>query len=357
MSEKISSLHDDVEHPFSGKESPEYDPEKGFPQQKYPDIGPKGERSIASRLSQFGITAEDLASVGIEQYYELNEDQYNRLMQEAVRKQYDTLFPSIYGRWAEIPQPEDQLAVIQRVTKTYKEWGFNTVQKGDRLATGSPNLLLSLEGAHFVRGLGDIDKAHELGVRSVMVQYNKDSALATKEGLTDLGTQAVRKMLDMGIIVDLAHNFPRVRENILGIAEDAGKGSLVAYTHGAEASDIEKDKQFAAYAEIRGLKKDEVERIVKMGGIIGLGVTRPFYQNIEHMAEAIDRICQIENGPQSLGIGSDFGGVSPMLEFGIGRPEDTMKLADVLATKYNCPDALIRGILRQNVRNWVEGSK
>jgi len=351
--EKISSLHDDLEHPFSGKDIPEYDTERGYPNQ-YPDVGPRGERSIVNRLSQFGITQKDLASVGVESAFELSQEQFDALMIQAVRQQYDTLLPSVYGRWAKMEHPENQLAVVQRVARIYKSWGFRIVQKGDKLSVEEPNLLLSLEGAHFVRDLGDIDKIHDLGIRSVMVQYNNENALASNEGLTELGAQAVRKMIDQGIIIDLAHNNPNVRRDIFSVVESLGKGSLLAYTHGAESLDIAKDKQFAAYAEKRGLTSDEIKRLVGLGGIIGLGVTRPFYQNIEQMAEAIDRICQIEKGPQSLGLGSDFGGVAPSLEIGVANPAEVARLADVLAAKFNYPDALIKNILRNNIHHWVE---
>ena len=357
MPEKISDLHGDLEHPIGHKDLPEYDVEKGYPNQ-YEDVGEGGERSIANRIFQFGITKEELQTAGVETPYQLNSEQYKLLITEALKRQYHTLFASVYGRWAKMEKPEDQLQVVKRVASTYKEWGINLIQKGDQPKTDEPNMLIALEGAHFVRNLGDIDQIYDLGIRSVMVQYNKENALASDEGLTDLGKQAVKKMLDMGIIVDLAHNNPNVRKDIFKMAEDSDQGELLAYTHGAEAEDIAKDPEFASYAEKRGLTKDEVKKITTLGGIIGLGVSKPFYQNIEQVADAIDRIIQMENGPKSLGLGCDWGGVTPVWTLdGIHGAEDVAKIGDVLSDRFGYEDALIKNILRNNIPEWVKGEK
>jgi microsomal dipeptidase-like Zn-dependent dipeptidase len=161
-----------------------------------------------------------------------------------------------------------------------------------------------------------------------------------------------------GLNVDLSHSVPTVRAGILQIARDLGTTSLVSYSHGASAADIARDSYFSSSAEKRGLQPEEVDQIIKGGGIIGLGVSRPFFQSLDHLAEAIDRICQKENGPASLGLGTDFGGVSPMLLIdGVKNAGDLAIIGDILARRFGYNEAKIQAILSQNVHDWSEKLK
>ena len=353
MIEKFSDLHQDAMHPFTGKDKPEYDPEKGYPH-KHPDIGEEGEFSIIHRISQFGVTEADLQGIGVANPMDVTQEQYIELMKEATERQVDTLFASIYGRWAEMDTSDQQRVFVEKVAGMYKQWGLNLIEGGGQMSAEEPNLVIALEGADFMKSLADVDKAHDLGIRSIMPQYNRPNALAGNDGLTDLGRQAVQRMLDKGIIVDLAHSNPGVRGDIFDIVEDAGQGELVAYSHGALAEDIAGDSQFSSAAEKRGLSREELSRIIKLEGIVGLGVTKPFTQSVDQLTERIDDIFQIDKGPRSLGLGTDFGGVSQALSVGISGAEDIAKIGDILASRFKYDDAQVRQVLRSNIHNWTE---
>lgn len=348
---KVSSLHDDFEVPFQDKNRPEYDVEEGYPN-RYKSIGEKGKKSVIQRIKQFGITEDELVNSGITNLAEISESDYSMLVREAVKKQYETLFASVFGHWSEIPNSQKQLDLIKRVSRFYKDWGFNLVNSQTN-KEGLPNMIIALEGADFIEGIDDVNKLHEMGVGSVILQYGKENRLADQDGLTPLGRQCVKRMLDLGIIIDLAHATPQTREGIIDIIENEGKGKQLAYTHGSTVEDIAQDYQFASVAEKRGLSDDEVKRIIKLGGIIGLGISRPFFSSIEKIVERIDKLCQIDNGPISLGLGTDFGGVPPTWDIGIGSTEDIVKIADFLSDRYGYSDSLIRNILRKNISNWI----
>lgn len=350
--EKISSLHDDFEVPYQDKGKPEYDVDKGYPN-RYADAGEKGEKSVIQRIKQFGVTEEEISRLGITNLTEISEKNYSMLVREAIKEQYETLFASVFGHWSEISNSAEQLDLIKRVSRFYKNWGFNFLND-NKSKKDSPTMVMALEGADFIENLGDVDKLHEIGVSSVVLQYGKENRLADQTGLTPLGRQCVKKMLDLGIIIDLAHATPQTREGIIGIVESENKGKQLAYTHGATAEDIAQDSQFASVAEKRGLSNEEVKKIIKLGGIIGLGISRPFFPSIEKIAERIDKLCQIENGPTSLGLGTDFGGVPPTWDIGIGKPEDIFKIADLLSAHYGYDDSLIKNILSKNISNWVK---
>lgn len=351
MPEKISSLHDDLEMPFSEKKKPEYGPEKDS--DRFPDVGKKGEKSVINRIAQFGVTEEDLLALGIENPTKISESQYKILLKEAIKEQYDTIFASVFKYWSEIETPQEQKKIIKKVSEMYRAWGLNLILKGGQISEKEPNLVISLEGADFVRNLGDIEEIYNSGIRSVNVQCGEENALADNEGLTELGRQSISKMLDLGMVIDLAHANPNVRRDIFALAEDLDKGKLIAYTHGASIKDIAEGGYSRGYAQMRGLSEKEMKKIIKLGGIIGLGVTRPFFGSIEKIAERIDKIFQIEHGENSLGLGTDFGGVPPSWCIGINKPEDIAKIGDVLATRFGYSDSSIRNILRQNIHQWV----
>lgn len=352
MPEKISSMHDDATMPFQEKDKPEYDADKGHPH-RHESIGEKGEHSVVQRMKQFGIAESDLTEMGIDNPALITAEKYDSLMVEALKKYYDTIFVSIFNHWPEMPTQE-QLRFIKEVSDRYKSWGLNIVKKGDGVDNASTKLVIALEGADAIRQLSDVDEIIAHGVGSIGIQYNKPNALADVNGLTDLGRQAVRKMLDKGIIVDLAHSIPSTRKDIFEIAEKDQKGNLLAYTHGATVEDMAEDKDFGDYGKIRGLTQDEIKKIVKIGGVVGLSVTRPFFQSVEKIAERIDDVCQLENGPESLGIGSDFGGVAPVWEIGISKPEDMLVIGRILEKRFGYKEDSIQKILRANVREWLK---
>lgn len=357
MPEKISSLHDDFEVPFEDRGKPEYDLDLGYPHRKK-GIGERGENSVAQRISQFGITPADLASAGVTNLSEISQERYSELMKEAIAKQYDTLFASVFGHWSELPSAEDQAALFQKVSGMYRNWGMNLIGKGSAPAASEPNMVIVLEGADVVRKLGDVDRLYAAGIRCVAPQYNVENSLADDRGLTDFGKKGIKKMLDLGVIIDLAHAVPATRGTIMDMAESDGKGSKIAYTHGATVEDIKKDAVFGGFAEKRGISQAETKRIIKLGGIIGLGISRPFFQSTNDIVGRIDQICHLDNGPHALGLGTDFGGVAPewLEATGIRKVEDLTKIADSLSEQFGYDDAVIRNILRENVKKWIAGT-
>ena len=346
MPERISSLHDDAAHIFNPL--PEYDQEKGHPH-TYPDLGEKGERSILARIAQFGITETDLEAVGVKNFNEMTNEQFDKLMTEAVAKQYETLFVSVYGRWTEMTL-EEQRQLVNNVSSRYKDWGMRFQQDN---ITQAPRLVTSLEGADFVRSLDDLDIIYNSGIRSIIIQYNKPNHLADQNGLTDLGKKFVVAALRRGINVDLAHSNPNTRQGIFKVAKDLGLEFLLSYSHGASVDDMKKDLSFASVADNRGLREDEIVELVKNGGIIGLGVSRPFFSSIDQLVSSIDHVCQKENGPKSLGLGTDFGGVSPtMLLKEIKSVKDLAIIGERLAVRFGYSEAQIKAILSKNITEW-----
>jgi microsomal dipeptidase-like Zn-dependent dipeptidase len=154
------------------------------------------------------------------------------------------------------------------------------------------------------------------------------------------------------LIIDLAHSGHKTRQDIIKIAYEQEKGHLIAYTHGSSEDDIE--EQWKDKMSERAIKKSEIEQIIRNHGIIGLGVSRPFFPNTRKLAERIYDISQVDKGIDSVAIGSDFGGIPPAFLNEIRNPDDMKKLADILSEEFNLNDKNINKILRENARDWIK---
>ena len=85
--------------------------------------------------------------------------------------------------------------------------------------------LLAIEGLHALEGdFGNIDAFYEAGYRMMAPTHLFDNDLGgsstgvTRDGLTELGRQAVRRMEALGIVVDLAHASEEAAIDVLDIA-------------------------------------------------------------------------------------------------------------------------------------------
>lgn len=347
---RSSSFHADLTTPHDDKDKKEYAPGK------YPERDPEGE-SVILRFKQFGVDEESLKEWGVAKPEDLTVKQYDKLVSKAVEEQNNTLFASVFGHIDELA-PEEQRKLIRKTAERYQGWGLKVIKKGSDAESDEPKLLIAVEGAvDFVRSTDDADEMIDYGVRSVGLQYGRDNALATKEGLSPLGKEVSQHLLKRGVIIDLAHSNPAVRKDILDVAEDNGKGRLVSYTHGSLIEDMKKDPSFSGLAETRGLTRQELMRMSKMGSSVGVGVTRPFFKDVDATVERINETCQLDNGPEMLGLGTDFGGVFDDLKFKeIQTTSDVAVIGDKLASRFGYSDAQIKKILETNVPNWVKKS-
>ena len=162
--------------------------------------------------------------------------------------------------------------------------------------------LLSIEGLHNLEGkLENLDRLHAAGFRMAGLAHFFDNELAgsmhgvNKGGLTTLGRQTVRRMEQLGMIVDIAHSSHATVAEVLKIA----KRPVVSSHGGVQA--VCKVNRNLSDAEIRG--------VAKTGGVVGIGYwdaaicgTEP-----EKVAAAIAHVRDLV-GIDHVGLGSDFDG-------------------------------------------------
>lgn len=123
-------------------------------------------------------------------------------------------------------------------------------------------LALSLEGFEPLYGdLELLDLYYRFGVRAGMLTWNKKNPFAhgndeEKGGLTELGFDAVKKMNDLGMIIDVSH----LNDDGFWDVVKANKKLTVASHSNARA----------LFNHPRNLTDDQIKAIANSGGVIGI---------------------------------------------------------------------------------------
>lgn len=135
---------------------------------------------------------------------------------------------------------------------------------------GKIALLISMEGAH---PLGDsienLDYFYSKGVRSIMPTWNNSTSWATSaedetktsekvkhKGLTELGKKFIRRMDELGIIIDVSHAGEKTFWNII----ETSKNPIIA-SHSSV---------WNIFKHFRNLKDEQIKAIAKSGGLVAV---------------------------------------------------------------------------------------
>lgn len=162
--------------------------------------------------------------------------------------------------------------------------------------------LLAIEGLHVLEGrLANVDTLFAAGFRMMAPVHMFDNAVGgsaqgvQQGGLTDLGVQVVRRLAELGVIVDLAHASD---ETIRMVVEMSARPVVVSHTGVRGTCDSP-----------RNLSDEQLRAIAGTGGVIGIG----FWDRAVCGAAASDIARAIRHaadvvGVEHVGLGSDFDG-------------------------------------------------
>lgn len=205
--------------------------------------------------------------------------------------------------------------------------------------------ILAIEGLHALDGqLANVDTLYAAGYRMMGLTHFFDNDVAasahgvSKGGLTELGRQVVRRMETLGIAVDLAHLAPAGVDEVLGMAT---RPVVVSHT-GAQAT----------CPGPRNLTDDQIRRVAKNGGVIGIGYWDGAIceVNAPSAARAMRHVATLV-GVQYVALGSDFDGATQV-------PFDASQLVQMtqalLAEGFS--EIEIRGIMGENAIRFLRAS-
>ena len=213
-------------------------------------------------------------------------------------------------------EQSDRLGLL-RSQKDLENHLMRRVDQPDRLGA-----LLAIEGLHALDGdLANLDRLVDAGYRMMSPTHLHDNAVGgsstgiDKGGLTDFGRQAVRRMIERQVIIDLAHASDAVIDEVLQMTD---RPVVVSHT-GVDAT----------CPSPRNLSDAQIRAIADRGGVIGIGLwpgavcgstATATAQAMRHVADLV--------GVEHVALGSDFDGtVTPPFD-ATGLPRLTAALLE-----------------------------
>ena len=203
--------------------------------------------------------------------------------------------------------PEDLRLILTRgdlqTLLTAREGGAKTV-----------GAILGTEGGHPLEGdIANLQVLYDAGFRLVGLTHFFDNELGgslhgeSGAGLTDFGRQVVDRLMERGMIIDLAHASPQMVRDVLAIE---GTRPIVSHTgiHGNCATE-------------RNLPDDLIRAVAAKGGVIGIG----YWTDVNCGSTPADIAKSIAAaialvGEDHVSLGSDYDG-------SVDAPFDTSGLA------------------------------
>ncbi len=180
----------------------------------------------------------------------------------------------------------------------------NGAQIAQIIDSGRIALVLAIEGAEPIgNSLELVDVMARTGIRMCSLSWNRRTMMADGIGerdtggrLTQLGADAVRRMEQAGIIVDVSH---LSEAGFFHLAEVATKPFIASHSSCRAVQD-----------HPRNLTDDQLAVIADAGGFVSLNAFGPFLTGspqpgighfLDHVEHALDRV-----GVERVGLGTDF---------------------------------------------------
>lgn len=192
---------------------------------------------------------------------------------------------------------EPDCADILKVSRSYSDM-MNARSEGKMYA------FIGLEGLKSIgEDLDLIDEFYQFGARHAGLTWNEENPLATgalgtpERGLTDVGRRAVRKIQDLGMILDVSHLNDASFRDLL----DTATGPVVA-TH---------SNCRALCNRPRNLMDDQLKELARTGGVVGLNSFNEFVhmeedkQTLENLVKHLVHMVEVM-GIDHVGFGFDF---------------------------------------------------
>jgi membrane dipeptidase len=168
-------------------------------------------------------------------------------------------------------------------------------------AAGKAGVILGLQNAEHFRTVEDVARFHGLGLRCAQLTYNTQNRIGSGStdrvdgGVSDFGAEVIRRMNEIGMLVDVSHSGDRTTLDAIELS-----AKPIAITH----------SNCRALCAHPRLKTDEaIRKLASRGGVMGITGVRMFVRErepttLEHIVDHIDHVVKIA-GIEHVGVGSD----------------------------------------------------
>ena len=147
----------------------------------------------------------------------------------------------------------------------------NNLIKENELFPSDINYIVGIEGLDYLKNLDDIDKLHKLGLRSTNIVWNNQNKFgggvkAPEDiGLTDLGRELTRKLVETNIAIDVSHANDKTFYGIIEECRKLKKEGFKPIVHASHSN------ARAVYDIPRNLTDEQIEIIAReFDGTIGI---------------------------------------------------------------------------------------
>jgi len=186
------------------------------------------------------------------------------------------------------------------------EWFYRADEISDLRTVrtdGKMGIMITTQNSDHFRTVADVETFYQLGQRVSQLTYNFQNRLGSgflenrDGGLSVFGGEVVKKMEEVGMVVDLSHCADTT--TLDGIAA-ATKPPI--FTHASAR---------ALLPECRRCKTDEsIRALAAKGGVVGIAMIRFMIRpeppvTVEHVADHVEHIIRLV-GAEHVGIGSDL---------------------------------------------------
>jgi membrane dipeptidase len=282
----------------------------------------------------------------------------------------------VFSHWVEPPYlriaPERMLQILSySFSEIEKPGKLSLVTKYDEIIKNNGktiSFIIGFEGGEAIeQDLRHLRIFHRLGLRRLTLCWSNRNAIAdgvrwqkSRGGLTEFGVSVVEECNKLGILVDVSHITDAGFWDTIGVSKDP-----VIASH---------SNCRALCSSMRNLTDEMIKALAEKGGVQGVNYVPGFLINldmqkisaknkeelekaekatVETVVDHIDHIVEVTGSTDSIGLGSDFDGVS-MVAKGL---EDVSKLPNLtkslMARGYS--DQEIEKILGGNFLRVIKG--
>ncbi|MBQ1231541.1 MAG: membrane dipeptidase [Clostridia bacterium] len=253
----------------------------------------------------------------------------------------------IFDKWCTLCAvwvPDDEKEPQKRFLDVSKNFKAQTdIFENREDLTKDTCFMLTLEGGSPIKNVSDVDMLYSHGVRVVTLTWNGKNKIAgganTKAPLTSFGKKVIKRMNELGMVIDLSHI------NDVSFFDALSLSNRVVATHSCCRS----------IANVpRNLTDEQIKAIIDKKGIIGICLY-PRFLGGDNVFEAFSRhfshILSL-GGEDAVAIGSDFDGALMAKE--LDSVDKIPKLYKYLSKNYD--KQLLDKLFYDNAFNFFWGS-
>ena len=214
-----------------------------------------------------------------------------------------------------------------------KSEDFDIAKKSNKIA-----ILIGMEGLQAIDdNIDDVEKLYSFGVRHASLTWNEENKLATgakgntDRGLTEDGAKLIKKMEELGMILDVSHTNEKTFWDICKVAT---KPFIASHSNCRSLCDVP-----------RNLTDDQLREIAIRNGVVGVNSYEEFVSSdlekrtVEHLVDHIDHMVEVM-GIDHIGLGFDFAEYlnadtlkhyASTYTYGVRGLEDTTKAKNIIS--------------------------